>query len=251
MTLSDIRTEVFRRLDESETSPVYWSLADVDDAINAGYEEISDATEWYELAAQLGTDGSLYYDLTTQLSPRFLRLKHIYNATSNLWLSFTTPRDMDGKYVSWETVSGEPEKALLRGLWWLGLWPKPGLIVPVDYRMRIDEFGPFPSGSGLDEAERMRFVTVGFGRASAGIKGLYAFYAALPPPLNDANNTPGFPADFHEALVYYAMYELMCQEREYKKALVFWQQYLVLQERLRLYVQARSGYDRAAGSRES
>lgn len=34
-------------------------------------------------------------------------------------------------------------------------------------RMRIDEFSRFPSGSGLDAPERMRFATVGFGMTSA------------------------------------------------------------------------------------
>ena len=48
MNFGEMQTRVFRELSESQTSPVYWSLADVKTAINEGLACMSDVTEWYE-----------------------------------------------------------------------------------------------------------------------------------------------------------------------------------------------------------
>ena len=75
MTFSEIRTEVFARLEESSSAPVFWKLSEVNTSINEGYRELSDASEWNESSTTLTfITTKLYYNLRTALTNSFLSL---------------------------------------------------------------------------------------------------------------------------------------------------------------------------------
>lgn len=247
MTLAEMESEVFRILNENSSSPRYWMSADVREALNDGYMEISDVTEWYELQDRLGSSGSLYYNLFDELGDEFLCLKRAYNATTVNWLTTSTVREMDTAYSMWETAEGQPRVMLLRGISWVGLWPKLATITVNDTRLRIDEFARVADGS-LTTVDRFRFATFGFAIQDNLTAGIYFFYSAIPPKMQFDADVPGFPEEFHIHLIEYAVYELLSQERDWDRALSYYEDFAIGQERLRQYAKNRMGYDRTPGN---
>jgi hypothetical protein len=206
MNFLEMKTEVFRRLNESASSPVFWEDADVEDALNEGLEELSDSTEWYETYSVIGLLSNLqYYDLRTLLSGTFLTPRSVQNQQNSRWMNYCTLRDLDFRTTrQWEAVTGEPEKVFLRGLWWLGTFPRSA------------------SDSGY----------------------LKFWHTAIPQPLVEDADTPEFPEEFHRALVEYAIYDLLCQDGETRKAMAHWAKYGAIEQSFNLYVQRRMTIDR-------
>ena len=199
MTFGDLQTRVRRKL--NETSTVFWTDQDVKDAINEGYAEMADGTEFYERQAQVPMiEGHMYYDLSLGLPDTFLSPRRAQNVTTSQWLEPTDPLEMDyHTFPQWELTAGQPEKHFLRGNWWLGVWPK-------------------PSGDQIGQ----RF-----------------YYTSIPAPMEDDDDVPAFPVEFHDALIEYAMYDLLAQKREAKKALLHWDAYLAYEMGLRSFVNDR------------
>ena len=201
-----MQTEAFTRLEENSSSPRFWALADIKAALNEGLEEMSDSSEWYErnyaiphVAAQV------YTDLKASLgSDQILTPKHAFNNQTNRWIEFKDVRDLDNERLEWETVTGEEEKCILRGLWWLGTFPHPA--------------------------------------ASSGSLTLY--FTALPPTMVSDSDTPGFPDEYHYGIVEYALGDLFSQERDYVKSLSHFKAFLPYDAGLKHYVESRIARDR-------
>jgi len=204
-----MKQEVMRRLAESASTPVFWTDDDVGDALNEGLAEISDATEWNESYAIVGLyQNQTYYDLRTTLSDTILAPRFCFNTQTNRWLDPVDVRDLDYRtYVRWEVNTGEPQMMFIRGLWWLGLYPK-------------------PAGDG-------------------GTMKLY--FSALPPDMDEGTDGPGFPDEFQRGLIHYALYDLMAQDSETRESLRHWALYKSFEERLRKYVSGRMSLDRVEG----
>ena len=59
----------------------------------------------------------------------------------------------------------------------------------------------------------------------------------------------GFPEEFHQGVVYYALYDLKAQERETSRAMGYWKQYLTLQQAMTQWTDKRIGKDKQMGLR--
>lgn len=217
MTFAEMKTEVFRRLNESRLgasgavtpTPIFWQEDDVVAALIDGYQELSDAAEWYEREYDIPLSGQTYYNMETVLSDIFLSPRRAFNPRTNRWMEWVDVRDLDYRtYRRWELITGEPQQILFRGIGWLGTFPK-------------------KSGDTLQ-----------------------FFYTSIPPDLEDAD-TPLMPQEFHLGIIDYALYDLMCQEAETAKALKFWQSYLNYEEGLKRYVKNRVSLDRIGGYRSN
>lgn len=208
MTFLEMQDEVFLRLAENSSSPTFWSRDEVKAALNDGYEEISDATEWYERNQVINLlSNRTYYDLRSVLSAdTFLTPKRCLNSQTDRWLTPTSIRDMDTQlYRRWEVITvTEPERMFQRGLWWLGVFPQKG------------------ADSGT-----LRF-----------------YFTAIPPPLSADGDEPGFPEEFHYGLIEYAIGDLLGQEAESGKAIGKWGEYLGFEAGLGSYVDGRISLDR-------
>jgi hypothetical protein len=206
MNFGEMKTEVFRRLNESSSTPIYWKEVDVEDAINEGLEELSDASEWYETFSLIELASKTpFYDLRYYLPNTFLSPGRIQNQKTKQWLKFCSLRELDYKTLrEWETVSGEPQKALMRGLWWLTTFPKASI-----------------------DGEYIKF-----------------YYSAIPEALTEDTEEPAFPPEFHEALVEYAIYDLLVQDGESIKGLSHWAKYTEIEKRFTQFVQNRMKVDR-------
>ncbi len=202
MNFGQMQAEVRRRLNEAGVS--FFSDQDIKDAINDGSDELADATEWYERQVTLRLlQGRTHYDLKTVISDIFLTPLRAWNATTKQWLTPVDPLELDTRtFVQWELNYGEPQKYMLRGNWWLGVFPRPS-----------------QDGGGV------RFI-----------------YTSIPDHMTDDTEEPDFPQEFHAALTEFAISDCLAQVRERKMALDRWASYVSYQEGLRAYVNNRQGY---------
>ena len=184
MTLAQLRSEVRRRLDEVNAN--FWSDAYVDTAINDGYAELSDASEWNEKSATVTTYANqVWYDATKLTGDEFLSPRACQNPTTKYWLQGSDPLYMDTQvHPRWENIQSQPEYILMRGLFTIGFAPK----VNANSTLTL-------------------------------------YYTAMPAALSAAADVPGFPQEFHYGIVEYALYDLLCQDAETDKALIHWKQY--------------------------
>lgn len=207
MNYGELQSRVFLGLNESSANPAFWTASDVKRAIADGYDEMSDASEWYEREASLRLlSNNQYYDLRYILeSDVFLRLRAIWNMTTNRWLEPISLDDLDYRtYRQWEDVTGEPEKWLMRGLWWLRMFPMKN------------------SDSGA----------------------VQLFYKALPPAMVNSTDEPGFPKEFHEGIVEYAIGDLLSQEGETRRAVDHFNKYRAYEDGLTKWADGRISTDR-------
>lgn len=200
MTLAEIKAEVFRRLDESASTQVFFTEADVEAAIGDGLSELSDATEWDErwqtvdlLAARP------WYDVRTILGTHVLSVREAFHEDTNRWLVTGRQSDLDRADARWERVPAPPQRMMTAGLWWVSYWPRIG------------------SDTGT----------------------VKQYYTALPDALEDDADEPGFPEPYHYALVEYAIYDLKAQEGETTMALQAWEAYLRYEASLQAFVDGR------------
>jgi hypothetical protein len=213
MTFAEQRAEVFRRLAESSTSPVFYSVADVDTALNEGYAELSDASEWNEQHLDVDLlNNRPYYDARTVIGASFLAFRSAFDVQTNRWLIPSSIRELDAHDRRWEFGTGEPQRVITRGLWWLGLWP----------RVQSDTGGVITQ-----------------------------YYVGLPSVMVDDSDEPGFPEAFHLGCVEFALADLWIQDGESAAALAAWTAYLAYEAGLIAWVDGRAEGPRLHGFGES
>lgn len=202
MTFAEQKADVFRRIREATGSGVYFSTQDIGDAINAGYMELSDASEWQEefLDIALLKDRP-YYDLWSIIGLSFLSVKPGFDTSRNRWLEPSTVRALDEQDPRWERVVGTPQRTFLRGIRWLGFYPR----------------------THTEGTDRIR-----------------QYYTRLPEPLCEDDDEPGFPEDFHVGCQHFALADLFAQDGETRLALAAWQDYLAIETALIGWVQGRT-----------
>jgi hypothetical protein len=198
MTFDEIRTEVRRRI--AEVTTTWWTDDEVDAAIWEGEDEFADACEWLERWQTIDLlEDRPYYDLRSVLRRDFLVLGPTFNETTNRWLIPITNKDLDLGDRRWEERTAEPEYCMVRGTWWLGLWPWKG------------------SEQGT----------------------VKQYYKALPTKMSADTDEPGFHRTFHYGLVEYAVSDLLSQDNETDLALRAWKEYQMYEAGLLAYVQGR------------
>lgn len=194
-----------------------YSSDDVDKAINDGYQEVSDFTEWYERRATFTSIARrTYYDLRSITPDMVLTVRGIYNPSINQWLNPASVRDLDlSVYTRWEQNVGGATRSqsyFLRGLWWLGIWPKT---------------------STAGQVYQLVYRAMPQGRTDPRL------------PLASATDVVDFPEEFAESVIEYALYDLFIRDREVKKALYHYAEYQKLAVEFRTYVTSRASTDRS------
>jgi hypothetical protein len=203
MNFGEMRAAVRTRI--AEASANFWSDSDIDSSINEGFQELADATEWYERSTSIPTmSNRTYLDLRGVVDGSFISPKRARNLQTGKWLTPTTVRNQDSQYRQWERNVTEPSSMFMRGLWWIGLHPKPS------------------SDNG--------FVRL--------------YYSAIPAVITDDSTTIPIPEEFHMALVSYALYDLLAQDAETGKAMLYWNEYVGYESNFREFVKGRTVTDR-------
>lgn len=200
MTFAEIKAEIVRRLAEG-TERVFWTDDDIATAANLGYAEISDATEWNEQWVDLDLMADRpYYDLRRLIGDDFLAIRPAFDRQTNRWLIPTAVSQLDASDRRWERVTGEPQRIFTRGLWWLGFYP----------------------------------------RIQSEIGQIKQYFTALPDPLDDDDDEPGFPDTFHRGIVEFALTDLWAQDGETALALTNWTAYLAIEAALTAWMEGRA-----------
>ena len=186
LTLSDIRSRVRTRFEAA--SSVRWSSEDIDAAINDGLGELSEATRYFERTASIQLKASrTYYDLRGLTPETVLSVTAVQHLSGVRWLEPIVLPDISKGIAEWELTSGNPTAWFVRGLYWLGVWPRPT--------------------ADLDDWVRV-------------------YYTGVAPALVDDGDLPAqLPDEFVPALEEYALYELQQREGEAEKALYWWGKY--------------------------
>jgi hypothetical protein len=176
-----------------------WLSDDFLSAANDGLDELSEATKFYERFASIPLmGGQTYYDLRGLLPADVVSINSVFNVNEQIWLG---PRGIaDMITPRWETVAGSPQEYLTRGLYWLGLYPRPA--------------------------------------GDTGV--IRVFYSGLAPHFRDSSSVlSDLPDDYAAALDDYIMYDLSCKDGESEKALSYWGTYLNREESLKRFVDGR------------
>jgi len=200
-----------------------YSATDVDAAINDGYQELSDGTEWYERRATFRSIARrTYYDLRTITPDRVLTVRGIYAPGINQWLNPSSVADLDQQvYSRWESNVGGATRSqsyFLRGLCWLGIWPK-------------------TSATGTPYVLVYRAMPQGTADPRA--------------PLVNASDVIDFPQEYSIAIIEYALYDLLVRDREVKKALYHYKEYQRLAGEFKGYIDNRGLRDKTSRFRSA
>lgn len=203
MDLLEMREETKSHIRESGCQGVFFTDREVDDAVNAGYMELSDAAEWFEEYLNIDLlKNRPYYDLFNIIGPFFLSVKPAFESQSNRWLFPSTVRALDDGDRRWERSTNLPQRIFMRGIRWLGLWPK----------TNVDGDGTYPTK---------------------------VYYTRLPEFLCEVTDEPGFPQTYHIGCVHFARAQLLAQDGETKLAMEAWADYLKVEDDLKLWVNER------------
>jgi hypothetical protein len=203
MNKLELRAKTKQLIRESGCQGVFFADEDVDTANNDGYMELSDETEWFEEYLDIDLlKNRPYYDLFNIIGPFFLSLKPAFERQSNRWLFPSTVPALDDGDRRWERSINLPQRFFMRGLRWLGLWPK----------TNADGDGTYPTK---------------------------LYYTRLPEPICDDTDEPGFPDTFHLGICYYAAATLLASDGESKLAVLMWAKYQESEQDLNAWVQKR------------
>jgi hypothetical protein len=213
MNFGEMQEQVFLVLNENQSSPTYWTEDDVKKALNDGYAELSDETEWYERYSTVSMlSGRTYLDLRGVLPHTLLAPRRNINNQTGRWMLPVNVSDLDYRaYVQWERSKGEPQNFFMRGLWWMGFFMQP-----------------------TQDGGTVRLT-----------------YSSIPDEMVDDEFSPQFHEEYHWAIVYYAIYDLFCQDAETDKAMYWWNQYVKVQDDFKKYVQQRVETSAPGAWRES
>lgn len=201
MNRRQLRTVLAREL-EDVTQGTFWSADDLNDVLNDAYMEMSDASEWYEIWRNVAICHTRpYYDVRTVFyGQTVLNLHRAFSVDTNRWLDLSAWKDLDRMYSRWEQVRPSlPSRIIRRGLWWFGYWPI----------------------SGSESGTIKQYAT------------------ALPPTMDDDEDSPGFHEVFHRGLIEYGKAELLPQAGEVSKGLAAWRVYEDFEAGLTEYVSGR------------
>lgn len=206
MTLAELRAEVLRRIDVDSASPVFWSADDVDAALNVACAEWADVTGWNDVSVSVALKaGQQYYDLRRFVGTGQdpLAVRAVYCSTSARWLDPVHVREFD---------------ALKGGDWDTSTGTPNAFFVRGGWWLGL---WPTPA-------------------ADTGT--LTVLMTSIPASLT-SSDSPGFHADYHYALVEYAHYDLLAQDKETGKAIAKFQRFNEYVMSYRLYNSARASID--------
>lgn len=100
-----------------------WKDVDIILAINEGLDDLSEVSRFYERHVSVPV-GNLrtYYDLRGWLPESALGVTSVWSDVIEDWLF---PCSVSQLRTRWEQSTGPSRQFFMRGLFWMGVWPKP------------------------------------------------------------------------------------------------------------------------------
>jgi len=179
MTKSEVRTRILESLNDSASSPVFWSTSEIDDVIQEGQELLAEELAIIKRSALVPLrEGATYY-YTQGIASDIMVPYRLFLTDLDRRLDVLTMRQLDERHETWITISGDP--------WhWF----------PVSW----DIFGIFPHPA-----------------AAGGV--LRVDYIAWPPAPQDDGEELEFSEPEQDALVLYGVYDGLLKQWDIERAL--------------------------------
>jgi hypothetical protein len=197
ITFAELESRV-RTLYES-TGTTRWASLDFLRAANEALDDLSESTGFYESFVTIPLRGKqTYYDLRGFTTG--FRINFVFNTQQQIWLTpvgigdLITPR--------WETVPGEPVRYMVRGAYWLGLYPRP----------------------------------------SGDVGSVRVYFDGIAPHFRDFGSVlvSDYPDDYVDALESYMLYDLSGRDGESERAVGHWNDYHKRAKQLEAFVTQRT-----------
>ena len=186
MTRQEIRDRILRSLDESTTSPAFFSTAQINEYITDGQEILAE-----EMAAIKRTlivprrAGTTYYN-TRGLATDIMVPYRIWDVSNKRRLEAHTLNELDAHQERWVDTTGDP--------WW---W----------FPLTWDTFGIYPRPT-----------------QAGGV--LEIDYLAWPRELLDDSDTPETNNSDHDGLVLFGVYEGLLKKWDIQRAIQFFSKFI-------------------------
>ena len=136
MKRSDIRTRILEALNESASSPVFFSTAQIDAVIDEAQEVLAEEAEAVKRTAyQALRDGTTYY-YTRGIATDIMAPYRLWLVNENRRLTAVSIRELDVRHERWIGVNGDPEVWFPVSWDLFGIWPHPatgGGVLRIDY----------------------------------------------------------------------------------------------------------------------
>lgn len=182
MTRLDLQNRILDQLNESVTSPVFWTTAQIDDLITEGSELLAEEAKLVKRSVTVTVrDGTSYYQ-TRSLAPDIMAITRLTLPDNRIRLRAISPSEIDAFNMTWETTTGVPR-------WW----------APIDW----DTFAVFP-------------------HAVTGGPLMCVDYLAWPRPLLDDTDSPEYQEDEQDAVILYGVYAGLMKRWDVGRALSLW-----------------------------
>jgi hypothetical protein len=188
----------------------FFTSTDINNAIQDGYDEIS------AFCHQIDATGNItlvvnktYYNVPTLLSD-FLTVVAVYNNNTKRWLDPTSPRILRDTRWDWENWIGEPKFFFPHSWEYIGIAPKPGIL--------------------------------------SANPTLTLFYRAQADTLA-SSSIPKLNTNYNRLIESYAVFDLLTQAREYKKAQSFYKDYIAGIKEYKCETKSFASSDRIYGLR--
>lgn len=186
MTRAEIRQRILTGLNESATSPVFWSTGQMSQVIADASEVLAEEAQAVKRTAfTVLRPGTTYY-ATRGLAPDLMAPYRIWLPSLSRRLTAATVGQLDRQHEQWQTVTGDPEYWFPMGWDWFGVYPRPA------------------AGGGTMRVD----------------------YLAWPRILLDDSDEPEFLHADHDALVLYGVYEGLLKRWNLEEALIVFSLFL-------------------------
>lgn len=179
MTKAEIRTRILESLNDSASSPVFWSISEIDDVIQEGQEVLAEELAMIKRSALVPLREGVTYYYTQGIAPDIMVPYRVFLTGTDRRLDVVTMGQLDERHETWITISGDP--------WhWF----------PVSW----DIFGIFPHAAQGGGVLRMDYI-------------------AWPSRPQDDNEELEFPEPEQDALVLYGVYDGLLKQWDIERAL--------------------------------
>lgn len=186
MNRSQIRDRILSGLNDSTSSPVFWSTAQINTVIDEASEVLSEeAAALKRTALTVLRPGTTYY-ATRGIAPDLMVPVRLWLPSENRRLIATTAGQLDAFHERWETVEGTPQNWFPMAWDWFGVFPHPA------------------EGGGI----------------------LRVDYLAWQRSLFDDSDSPEFPDADHDGLVLYGIYDGLLKRWDVAQATIIFNQFL-------------------------
>lgn len=186
MTRQQLRDRILTALNESTTSPVFWTTAQLDAVIDEASEVLAEEAKAIRRTAYMARQSGWTYYHLRGAAPDVMAIYRVWLPDLDKRLIATSMQELDANHRTWPTTTGEPE-------YWF----------PISW----DCFGIYPhpaAGSGL----------------------LRIDYIAWPRALLDDNDEPEFREADQDALVLYGIYDALMKQWNAPRALEIFSRFM-------------------------